>query len=104
MSSRRSSQSDGGGALFGIFMVIALLWWLRWIILAVLFGTAIVFAARWFLRWHAELRATELARNTALRQRAETENAQVLRGDPAGFFGRYPLPDPELIPRWFKDA
>lgn len=103
MGARRSSSSDaGGGVLFAIFLVIALLWWLRWVILAGLVIAGIVYATRWFLRWQEQQRAAEQARIDALRKRAEIQNEQVLRGDPAGFFGAYPLPDPELIPQWYK--
>ena len=103
MSARRSSQSDaGGGVLFAIFLVFALLWWLRWVILAGLIITGIVYATRWFMRRQAQRQAVEQARIDAIRKRAVVQNEQVLRGDPAGFFGAYPLPDPELIPQWYK--
>ncbi|HET9874977.1 MAG TPA: hypothetical protein VFQ37_04335 [Mycobacterium sp.] len=100
--SRNRNRPDGLSASFiGIVFVVAVLWWLRWIILAVLVTTAVVLATRWFLRWQAQRHAAELARLDAIRQRAELQNDQVLRGDPAGFFGQYPVPDPELIPAWY---
>lgn len=103
MGSGSGSKSDGGGAvLFAIFVVIAVLWWLRWVILAGLVLTGVVLGIRWLLRRQAQRRAAESARVDALRQRAEIQNAQVLRGDPHGFFGQYPLPNPELIPRWYR--
>lgn len=103
MGNRNRSQSDSGGsAWFAILVVIALLWWLRWAILAGLLITGAVLATRWLLRRQAAHRATEAAHLNAIRTRAEIENSQVLRGDPAGFFGQYGLPDPELIPEWYR--
>ncbi|HTM85657.1 MAG TPA: hypothetical protein VL179_12305 [Mycobacterium sp.] len=103
MGSRGSGSSDtGGSVLFAILIVIAVLWWLRWVILTGLAVSGVVFGTRWLLRRQAGRRAGEQARVDAVRQRAETQNAQVLRGDPHGFFGQYPLPDPELIPRWYQ--
>lgn len=90
--------------MLAILVVVAVLWWLRWIILVALAVTVIVVITRWFGRRQARHRAAERARLDAIRNRAEIENAQVLRGDPAGFFGQYPLPDPELIPAWYKSA
>lgn len=101
MGSRSDNQS-GGGASFAILVLIAVLWWLRWIILAGLVITGAVLGTRWLLHRHAQLQAAKFARVAALRQRAEIQNAQVLRGDPRGFFGQYPLPDRELIPRWYR--
>lgn len=101
--SRNRGQSDGsGGSFIAVLVIVAVLWWLRWIIVAALVTTAVVLASRWFLRRYSQHRAAELARLDEIRQRAETQNAQVLRGDPHGFYGQYPLPDPELIPRWYK--
>lgn len=103
MGSRKGSQSDSEGSVwFVIVVVIAVLWWLRWIILAGLVISGAVLGARWLLRRLAQRRAADYARAEALRQRSEIQNAQVLRGDPHGFFGQYPLPDPELIPRWYR--
>ncbi|MGH3561941.1 MAG: hypothetical protein ACRDTN_09130 [Mycobacterium sp.] len=100
--SRSRSQSDGSGASFiGVLIVVAVLWWLRWIILAALIIAAVVITTRWFLRRQAQRREAELARLDAIRKRADIQHAQILRGDPAGFFGQYPLPDPELIPAWY---
>lgn len=96
------SSGQSGAGLFAVVVVLALLWWLRWVILAVLIIAGIGYATRWFVRWHAQQLAAERARIDAIRQRAELQNEQVLRGDPAGFFGQYPLPDPDLIPRWYK--
>lgn len=100
MGSRK--QSGSGGTAFAILLVIALLWWLRWVILAGAVITALVIVTRWLWRRHAAHRAAEFTRLREIRQRAEFQNAQVLRGDPRGFYGQYPLPDPELIPRWYK--
>ncbi|MGB3285760.1 MULTISPECIES: hypothetical protein [Mycobacteriaceae] len=97
-----SSGSQSGRSVFAVILVLALLWWLRWVILAGVVITLAVIVARWLLRSYAEHRAAELARLQAIRHRAEIQNAQVLRGDPQGFYGRYPLPDPELIPRWYR--
>ena len=59
-------------------------------------------ALRWLvLRYLAHL-AAERARLDGLRRRATIQDSQVLRGDPAGFFGEFPLPDPELIPAWYR--
>lgn len=103
--SRNRYRSDGSGAsLLAILVVVAVLWWLRWIILVALIGTVIAVSARWLLRRQARHRAAERVRLDAIRNRAEIQNAQVVRGDPAGFFGQYPLPDPELIPAWYKSA
>jgi hypothetical protein len=100
--SRSRSQSDGAGAgLFGVAFVFAILWWLRWIILVALVITVVVVITRWVLRKHAEALAAEQARHDAISRRADLQHAQVLRGDPAGFFGGYPLPDRELIPSWY---
>lgn len=98
----KSGGSEGDGAAFAVIVVLALLWWLRWIILTAAVIWATVWITRWFLRRHARCRAAEQARADALRHRAEVQNAQVLRGDPHGFYGQYPLPHPELIPRWYK--
>lgn len=100
--SRRRQSNDNAGAGFGLLLIIALLWWLRWFILAAVVITLLVLVTQRLMRAHAQHRATESARVAAIRQRAEIENAQVLRGDPRGFFGQYPLPDPELIPRWYR--
>jgi membrane protein implicated in regulation of membrane protease activity len=100
MSKRR--QSDSGGAGFAIIVFLALLWWLRWLILAAALFALVVIVTRWLVRGYAEHRAAEQGRLQAMRQRAEIQNAQVVRGDPHGFYGQYPLPDPELIPRWYK--
>ncbi|OHV03806.1 hypothetical protein [Mycobacterium talmoniae] len=98
-----SSRRDGSGtAAFGVLLIVAILWWLRWFILAAVVITVVVLTTRWVLREYAKHRDAERARLDAIRRRAEIENAQVLRGDPAGFFGQYPLPDPELIPRWYR--
>lgn len=103
MGSRKGNRPDNeGSVLFAILVVIAVLWWLRWIILAGLVISGAVLGTRWLLRRRAQWRTAENARADALRRRAELENVQVLRGDPHGFFGQYPLPDPELIPRWYK--
>ncbi|WP_046301528.1 hypothetical protein [Mycobacterium sp. UM_Kg27] len=95
-------QSASGGSAFAVLFVLALLWWLRWLILAGAVITLAVFVTRWLVRSYAAHRATELNRLREIRQRADVQNAQVLRGDPHGFFGQYPLPDPELIPRWYR--
>jgi len=100
MASR--NQSGGAGAGFAVLLLIALLWWLRWLILAGVVVTVVVLIARRLIRSYAAYRAAELNRLSEVRQRAELQNAQVLRGDPRGFFGQYPLPDSELIPRWYK--
>ncbi|MEB3021456.1 hypothetical protein [[Mycobacterium] crassicus] len=100
MGNRKQSDSDGTG--LGILLFLGLLWWLRWLILAGVVITLLVIAARRLLRWYAARRAAELKLLREIRQRAELQNAQVLRGDPHGFYGRYPLPDPDLIPRWYK--
>lgn len=100
MSKSRGSQGDG--ALFALLVVLALLWWLRYVILAAAAVAALVFVIRWLIQAYAAHRAAEQDRHDALRLRAEVQNAQVLRGDPHGFYGQYPLPDPELIPRWYR--
>lgn len=97
-----SSGSGGGGSVFAVLLLLALLWWLRWLILAGAVITAAAIVTRWLMRSYAEHRAAEQSRLQAIRHRAEMQNAQVLRGDPRGFFGQYPLPDPELIPRWYR--
>jgi hypothetical protein len=100
--SRSRDQSDGAGAtIVGILFICALLWWLRWIILAGLLVTGVVVTTRWFLRRQAQRRNAEFARVDAISKRADIQHAQILRGDPVGFFGQYPLPDPELIPAWY---
>lgn len=100
MSTSRGSQS--GRSVFAIIVVLALLWWLRWVILAGAVITLAVLATRRLLRSYAAHRDAERHRLQAIRHRAELQNAQVLRGDPHGFYGQYPLPDPELIPRWYR--
>lgn len=102
MSQNRNQSGGAGAAVILICAVLAILWWLRWIILAAAVIAGVVIATRWALRTYAQHRDAELARLAAIRHRAEIENAQVLRGDPAGFFGQYPLPGPELIPRWYR--
>lgn len=100
MGKRRQSNSDGAGLV--ILVLIAVLWWLRWVILTAAVIALVVVLARWSVRlYHAHCSA-ERARLREIRQRADIQNAQVLRGDPHGFYGRYPLPDPELIPRWYR--
>lgn len=91
------------GDLFVFLVIGVVLWCLRWVIVAVVVIAVLVVVARQLLRVYTAHRADELARRTAIRQRAELQNAQVLRGDPRGFFGQYPLPDTELIPRWYRD-
>jgi hypothetical protein len=86
MSKRR--QSDSGGAGFAIIVFLALLWWLRWLILAGAVITLVVIVTRWSVRSYAEHRAAEQGRLQAVRHRAEIQNAQVLRGDPHGFYGQ----------------
>jgi hypothetical protein len=100
--SRSRSQSDGDGAsVIGILFVLGILWWLRWIILAALVITGVVVLTRWFLRRQSQRRDAEWVRIDAIKKRADVQNAQILRGDPAGFFGHYPLPERELIPAWY---
>lgn len=101
-SMSQNRNQSGGGAAFAILLFIAILWWLRWFILAAIVITVVVIVTRWALHTYAQHRAAEWARVAAIRHRAEIENAQVLRGDPAGFFGHYPPPDRELIPRWYR--
>mgnify|MGYP001126290306 CR=1 FL=1 len=100
MGNRQRSASSGTG--FGILLFIVLLWWLRWLILAGAVITVLVIVTRRVLRSYAAYRAAEVSRLSEIRQRADIQNAQVLRGDPHGFFGQHPLPDPELIPRWYR--
>lgn len=100
MGNRQQSASNGTG--FAILLFIVLLWWLRWLILAGAVITVLVVVTRRVLRSYTAYRAAELSRLGSIRQRADVQNAQVLRGDPHGFFGQYPLPDPELIPRWYR--
>lgn len=95
-------QSGGNGTGFAILVVIALLWWLRWLILAGAVIALAVWVTRRLMRSYNAYRAAELKRLAEIRWRADVQNAQVLRGDPHGFFGQYPLPDPELIPRWYR--
>ncbi|MBS9535505.1 hypothetical protein KIH27_18120 [Mycobacterium sp. M1] len=102
--SGRGRESGAGGGFFAVFLLLALLWWLRWVILAGLVMTALWFAVRWLVRRQRQHRAAEHDRIDAIRRRAITENYQVLHGDPAGFFGQYPLPDPDLIPRWYRSG
>lgn len=99
---RSRKQSDSGGAGFAILLFIALLWWLRWLILAGAVIALLVIVTRRLMRSYTAYRAAEASRRSEIRQRADVQNAQVLRGDPHGFFGQYPLPDPELIPRWYR--
>ncbi|OBY31822.1 hypothetical protein [Mycolicibacter kumamotonensis] len=98
----KRKQSGSGGTGLAILVVIAVLWWLRWVIVACAAIAAAVFVMRWLMRRYAAHRAAEQHRLHEIRQRAEIQNAQVLRGDPHGFYGQYPLPDPELIPRWYR--
>lgn len=100
MGKRKQSNADGAGLVILVF--IAVLWWLRWLILAGAVITLLVIATRLLARTYLAHRAARLDRLHALRQRAEFQNAQVLRGDPHGFYGQYPLPDPVLIPRWYR--
>ncbi len=100
MGKRKQSGSTGTG--LAILLFIALLWWLRWLILAGAVVALLVVVTRRLMRSYAAYRAAELNRLREIRQRADVQNAQVLRGDPHGFFGQYPLPDPELIPRWYR--
>ncbi|ULP48247.1 hypothetical protein [Mycolicibacter virginiensis] len=100
MGNRKQSGSNGTG--FAILVFIALLWWLRWLILAGAVITLLVIVTRRLMRSYTAYRAAEWTRLSEIRQRADVQNAQVLRGDPRGFFGQYPLPDPELIPRWYR--
>ncbi|WP_409428277.1 hypothetical protein [Mycobacterium sp. SMC-11] len=100
MGNRKQSGSTGTG--LAILLFIALLWWLRWLILAGAVVALLVVVTRRLIRSYAAHRAAELNRLREIRQRADVQNAQVLRGDPHGFFGQYPLPDPELIPRWYR--
>ncbi|MEB3070058.1 hypothetical protein [[Mycobacterium] vasticus] len=100
MSNRKKPDNDLAG--FALLVFVAVLWWLRWVILACL----VIFGVGWLIGWviqrWLQARDAEHARLDALRQRADLENAMVLRGDPRGFFGHYELPDPELIPRWYR--
>ncbi|MDD7811552.1 hypothetical protein PP713_03115 [Mycobacterium sp. CSUR Q5927] len=98
----KGKQSGSGGTGLAILVLIAVLWWLRWVILASAVIALMVIATRWLMRSYTTHRAAEQARLREIRQRAEFQNAQVLRGDPHGFYGQYPLPDRELIPRWYK--
>lgn len=102
MGNRKQSGSNGTG--FAILVFIALLWWLRWLILAGAVITLLVIVTRRLMRSYTAYRAAEWTRLSEIRQRADVQNAQVLRGDPRGFFGQYPLPDPELIPRWYRSG
>lgn len=102
-SRRRGGQSPGGGsAAFGVLFIIAILWWLRWFILAAAVIALLILVTRWLVRVHAQRSAIERGRLEAVRRRCDTQNTQVLNGNPAGFFGEYPLPDPELIPAWYR--
>lgn len=87
--------------LLAILFVVAILWWLRWFILATAVITVVVLLIRWAWRTDVRHRAAEEQRLAAIRRRADIQNDQILRGDPAGFFGAHPLPDPELIPAWY---
>lgn len=100
MGKRKQSNGDGAGLVILVF--IAVLWWLRWVILACAVIALAVIVTRLLVRSYLAHRAARLDRLHALSRRAEFENAQVLRGDPHGFYGQYPLPDPTLIPRWYK--
>ncbi|MGV0747571.1 hypothetical protein [Mycolicibacter minnesotensis] len=100
MGKRKQSGSTGTG--LAILLFIALLWWLRWLILAGAVVALLVVVTRRLMSSYDAHRAAELSRLREIRQRADVQNAQVLRGDPHGFFGQYPLPDPELIPRWYR--
>ncbi|WP_024440958.1 hypothetical protein [Mycobacterium sp. UM_WGJ] len=100
MGNRKQSGSNGTG--FAILLFIVLLWWLRWLVLAAGVITLAVIVTRRLMRSYTAYRAAEVSRLREIRRRADVQNAQVLRGDPHGFFGHYPLPDPELIPRWYK--
>ncbi|OBK89036.1 hypothetical protein A5649_01300 [Mycolicibacter heraklionensis] len=100
MGKRKQPGSTGTG--LAILLFIALLWWLRWLILAGAVVALLVVVTRRLMSSYAAHRAAELNRLREIRQRADVQNAQVLRGDPHGFFGQYPLPDPELIPRWYR--
>lgn len=102
MGNRKQSGSNGTG--FAILVFIALLWWLRWLILAGAVITLLVIVTRRLMRSYTAYRAAEWTRLSEIRRRADVQNAQVLRGDPRGFFGQYPLPDPELIPRWYRSG
>ncbi|MGB3892996.1 hypothetical protein [Mycolicibacter sinensis] len=98
----KGKQSGSSGTGLAILVVIAVLWWLRWLILAGAVIALAVIVTRWSVGLYAAHRAAEQARLRDIRQRAEIQNAQVLRGDPHGFYGQYPLPDRELIPRWYR--
>ncbi|OBG40430.1 hypothetical protein [Mycolicibacter heraklionensis] len=100
MGNRQQSASNGTG--FAILVFIALLWLLRWLILAGVVVALVVVVTRRLMRSYAAHRTAERNRLREIGQRADVQNAQVLRGDPHGFFGQYPLPDPELIPRWYR--
>lgn len=98
----RSKRPDDGGRGLAIIVLLALLWWLRWLIVTGAVIAVVVIVTRRLIRSYAAHRAAEQARLREIRQRAEFQNAQVLRGDPHGFYGQYPLPDRELIPRWYR--
>ena len=100
MSKRRRSDTDGKSV--AILLLLVLVWWLRWLILTGAVIALLVFVTRRLVRSYLVHRANRLDRLREIGQRAEIQNAQVLRGDPRGFYGQYPLPDPELIPRWYK--
>lgn len=98
----QGKQAGSGGTGLAILVLIAVLWWLRWVILAGAVIAVAVIVTRCLIRRYAAHRAAEQARLREIRERAELQNAQVLRGDPHGFYGQYPLPDRELIPRWYR--
>lgn len=49
--------------------------------------------ARYIARQHQKSLAAQRAAQDALRARADRQHAQVLRGNAAGVYGEYPVPD-----------
>jgi hypothetical protein len=81
------------GAVFGISLVLIVLWMLKWWIIGALSVYLFFRAVGYLERRNARLRATQAAANALLIERADAEHELTMRGDPRGWYGQYPVPN-----------
>lgn len=81
------------GAVFGISLVLIVLWMLKWWIIGAVSVYACVRAVAYLERRNARLRANGAAANALLIEHADAEHELTMQGDPRGWYGQYPVPD-----------